>query len=101
MITDNNEKVYLSWKHNLCGGATPEILEQCDLYNKLENLALKAAKAINISFATVDIIKTEDDKLYVIEINSGVCMAKFSERVPNGYEISKEIYRKALKLLFE
>ena len=100
-LTDNNEKVYLSWKHNLCGGAIPEILEKCELYSKLEKLAIKAAKAINITFATVDIIETEDNKLYVIEINSGVCMAKFAERTPNGYEISKEIYRKALKLLFD
>lgn len=100
-LTDSNKKVYLSWKHNLCGGAMPEIIEKGDLYNKLEEIAIKAAKAINITFATVDIIKTEDNKLYVIEINSGVCMSKFSERTENGYEIAKEIYRKALKLLFE
>ena len=100
-IPQKNEKVYLSWKHNLSRGATPEILEKGELYNKIEDIAINAAKAINIKFATVDVIETEEDKLYVMEINSGVGATKFSQQVEHGYEITKEIYRKALKLLFE
>lgn len=100
-IPKENEKIYLSWKHNLSGGATPKILEKGKLYNRLEKIAIKAAKAINISFATVDIIETENNELYIIEINSGVGATKFSQQIENGYEIVKEIYRKALKSLFK
>ena len=100
-IPKKDEKVYISWKHNLAGGAVPKILEKGDLYNNIEDLALKAANAINIRFATVDIIRTAHDKLFVIEINSRVCAERFSQQVENGYDISKEIYRKALKLLFD
>ena len=36
-----------------------------------------------------------------MEINASVCMNKFSEMIPNGYEISKGIYSRAIDKMFE
>lgn len=100
-VPKNKEKVDISWKHNLSGGATPTILEKGELYDGIESLAIQAGKAMNINFATIDIIQTTDNKLYVMEVNSGVCGKIFTELVDGGYEMLKDIYRKALQNMFE
>ncbi len=79
----------------------PEVLQKGELYNQIEKLAVSAGKAMNINFATIDIIKTVDGDLYVLEINSGIGATIFIESVEGGYEIIKNIYREALKYLFE
>ncbi len=95
------EKVNISWKYNLSGGAIPVLVEKDELYYKMEELAIKAGKAMNINFATIDIIQTVDGNFYVMEINSGVCGTIFAKTVDNGYNIIKDIYRKALQALFQ
>lgn len=100
-IPKENERVDISWKHNLSGGATPKVLERSELYNKIEKLAIQAGHAMNMNFATIDIIETAQDELYVLEVNSGVCGTIFIDSVDGGYEILKDIYRKALKKMFE
>ena len=55
---------------------------------------------MNINFATIDIIRTTDDDLYVLEVNSGVCATIFTKTVDGGYEKIKNVYRKALQDLF-
>ena len=44
----DNEKVNISQKHNLSGGAKPSILHKGELYNKIEQLAIAAGKAMKI-----------------------------------------------------
>lgn len=100
-IPRDKEKVDISWKHNLSGGATPFVLEKGELYSKIASLAMKAGKAMNINFATIDIIQTMENDLYVLEINSGVCASIFAETVDGGYEMIKELYRKFLQALFQ
>lgn len=100
-IPKSGEKVDISWKHNLSGGAVPEILQKGELYDKIEQLAISAGKAMNINFATIDIIETTDGNLYVLEINSGIGATIFTELVDGGTEIIKEIYRQAVKKLFQ
>lgn len=56
---------------------------------------------MNINFATIDIIETTDNNLYVLEINSGVCTAILIQLVDNGVEIAKDIYRQAIKKIFQ
>ncbi|MFX1411097.1 MAG: RimK family alpha-L-glutamate ligase [Promethearchaeota archaeon] len=55
-----------SWKTNIYAGAKPEPLEITD---ELENLAIKAAKAVKTEIAGVDIIESEKGFL-VLEVNS-------------------------------
>ena len=53
---------------------------------------------MNINFATIDIIATKDNNLYVLEINLGVCTTIFTQLVDNGVEIVKNIYIQAIKI---
>ncbi len=100
-IPKKGEKIEISWKHNLSGGATATILPKNELYQEIEKLAIQAGKAMNINFASIDIIQTVDNQLYVIEINAGVCMDIFSKTVEGGRERAKEIYQKAIQAMFK
>ncbi|MBO6244344.1 MAG: hypothetical protein J6O41_07290, partial [Clostridia bacterium] len=100
-IPEIKEKIDISWKFNLSGGAKPTVLENGELYRNIEQLAIREGKAMNISFATIDIIETMDGNLYVLEINSGIGATIFSETVDGGYEIIKDIYRHSLDKLFQ
>ena len=100
-VPRDNEKVEISWKHNLSGGATPEILEKSELYENIANLAIQAGHAMNMNFATIDVIQTAEEELYILEVNSGVCGTIFIDSIEGGYEMLKDIYRKSLKDLFK
>lgn len=100
-IPEKGEKIYLSWKHNLSGGALPFMNIDDSLKNKIKELVLQTAKSMNINFASIDIIKTKSGELYVLEVNSGICMRHFIENIDGGYEISKSIYGKAIEKIFK
>jgi glutathione synthase/RimK-type ligase-like ATP-grasp enzyme len=87
-----------SWKHNLSQGAKVNIILSKPLKTKLSTLALNAAKAININFCAVDIIQV-DNKLMILEINSGLMFEQFSQIKPN-LQIVNHIYRTILKYMF-
>ena len=96
------EEVTISWKHNLSSGAEPIVIDESDEYIKqVKEIALRAGNALNIKFASVDVVVTEKNQVLVMEINGSVCMNKFSEIIPNGYEIAKSIYSKAIDKMFE
>ena len=100
-IPKENEIFYLSWKHNLSGGALPILVEDEILKQKIEELVKKAGIAMNMNFASIDVIETVDSKLYILEINSGVCMRHFIDNFEDGYNISKNIYSKAIDQMFK
>ena len=100
-IPAKDEKFFISWKHNLSGGAIPKIVTDESLKNRISKLVMSAAHASNIDYATIDVIETVDKKLYVMEINSGVCMTKFIDHIDEGRNIAKKIYSKAIDKLFE
>ena len=56
---------------------------------------------MNMNFTTIDIVQTTDDNLYVMEMNSGVFGEVFADVIDDGYEIMKEIYRKAIIAMFK
>lgn len=94
-VPDLGEKVYVSWKHNLGQGAKPVIVTDSLLKEKIAALALTCALAINIDFASVDIIKSEQG-LEILEVNSGVMMETLAQSSPENYFIAKGIYKKAI-----
>lgn len=100
-VPKQGEKVELNWKFNLSGGAFPMKIDDKKTKLEVEKIALLASKAINIRFASVDIVETIDGKFKVMEVNATVCMNKFSKMFENGYQIAKEIYKKALIKSFE
>jgi len=86
-------------KHGkLVFGARAQKIEESDkAYKKLEAIAKRAAKALGLDFATVDIIETENEGFEVLEINSSVCIGSFGGRSKGYYNIAKAIYKKAFK----
>lgn len=101
-VIKKDEKVIISWKHNLCNGATPIKIDKKDkLYDEILDMAIKAAKAIGIRFCTVDITQNNEDKLEIMEINGSVCMNIFADSFKDGRKIVKDIYAKAIDRMFE
>lgn len=96
-IPEKGKEYFLLQKHNLTYGAKPVVIDESDdIYKKLTELTIKAVKAININFASVDIVSVKE-KLMVLEINSGVTMKKFASYSEENRKIAKEIYREAIK----
>jgi glutathione synthase/RimK-type ligase-like ATP-grasp enzyme len=95
-----DEKVEVSWKHNLSQGATASLDIDKNVKEEVLKLAKKAGNAIGIRFASVDIAELKTNELLVMEINSSVCMNKFSEQIENGKELEKEIFSKAIDKMF-
>lgn len=101
-IPKKGEKVTVGWKHNLSNGAIPLFVNQEDLYaEEVKKMALETGKAMEIKFASVDICVTKEKKICVMEVNSNVCISKFCELMPNGYEIGKNIYARVIDKMFE
>lgn len=101
-IPSIGEEVFISWKHNLYNGAVPIVVDDNDEFlNEVKRVALLSGKAMNITFASIDIALTSNKEVLVMEVNGSVCMNKFSEIIPNGYNIAKEIYKKAVIKMFE
>jgi tetrahydromethanopterin:alpha-L-glutamate ligase len=55
-----------TWVHNVTQGAQCENVSEADVFR----LAVQAAKALDITYCGVDIIRDKVDKLWVLEVNS-------------------------------
>lgn len=100
-IPKRDEQVCVSWKHNLCFGAKPKIITDKDKLKKIHKIVEDAAKAIGITFASIDVVELFTGELLVLEINSSVTMTKFVQYEEYGCKLAKEIYSKAIDKLFE
>lgn len=95
------KKIAKGWKHNLSQGAKIVVdVENDDKIDEVKDLALRAFKAVNARFVSVDISQKSNGEIFVMEINGSVCMNKFIENAPNGKEIAKKVYGKALDKMF-
>ncbi len=100
-IPKPNEKIELDFRFNLSNGARLFYNIDEKLKKDIMDIAINVTKALDISFASVDIIHTKDNKLLVLEANSGVMMDNFIKQYPNGEEIAYNIYKEAIKLMFK
>ena len=94
-----------TWQHNLAMGAKAvefvvKTKNDKQLLNELKNLASFAAERIGINFATVDIVKTDENELLVLELNSGVQARLLLEQHPHLRSKVKSIYRMAILGMF-
>lgn len=101
IILKNGEEFVYNWQFNLSKGARASLDINEDVKKQVLELAYKVARKVDFKFVSIDIIKASDNKYYVLEINSGVTMNKCTNKIPNGYNIVKEIYRKAVLELFK
>lgn len=99
-ILETGEEYIYSWKYNLSLGAIPVPITN-EIQSKLNKLLLQVTEEINLGFCSVDVIETEDHEFFILEINSGVMMDHFISLMQNGKQIAKEIYRNAIKAMFQ
>ncbi len=95
-VIPQGERRLLNWRHNLDSGAQPVLLTEGDTRKACVALALQAAHAIGIRFASVDVVEV-DGVWQVLEINSGVMMEALSRRHP---ELVEAAYHSALDKVF-
>jgi glutathione synthase/RimK-type ligase-like ATP-grasp enzyme len=81
-VPPRGQRHVLSWRHNLDSGTQPELLEQGKIREACVEIAVRAAKAIGIRFASVDVVQV-DGALKILEINSGVMMESLVKQHPN------------------
>jgi glutathione synthase/RimK-type ligase-like ATP-grasp enzyme len=90
------ERRVLNWRHNLDAGARPVLLEPGEAREASVAIALRAAKAIGIRFASVDVVRV-GGALRILEINSGVMMEALGKLHP---ELVDAAYSAALDKVF-
>lgn len=93
------EVVPLEWRHNLGQGARASLDVDDAIKPSVCSLAVSAAKALGVRFASVDVIQT-DAGLQVLEVNSGVMMDAFLAQDEECFALGKSVYADAVDLLF-
>ena len=96
-IVPLGQRRILNWRHNLDSGATPSLLEPGEIRHACVELAVNAANAIGIRFASIDVVRA-NGRWRVLEVNSGVMMEALSKRHP---ELVYATYSAALDKVFE
>ena len=99
-IPEKNEEIELNFKFNLASGGMTFTDIDLNLKNDIINLAIRVTKETGINFSSVDIINTIDNKLLVMEANSGVKMDNFIKQNKNGYDLAYNIYKDAIINMF-
>ena len=90
---------YREWRHNLRCGALPHIVEFADLPASLTSVARSAAAALGLRFAAVDLVSS-DGMWKILEVNSGVCLERFSATSTHHYLLAERVYTQALSAVF-
>lgn len=85
------------WRHNLDAGAKPVLLEGGEIRAACVKLAIDAANAIGIAFASIDVVRVDGD-WRVLEINSGVMMEALGMLHP---ELAQAAYDAAMDRVFD
>ncbi|MET4388461.1 glutathione synthase/RimK-type ligase-like ATP-grasp enzyme [Bradyrhizobium sp. F1.4.3] len=96
-IVPKGERRVLNWRHNLDAGARPVLIENGEVHAACVKLAIDAASAIGIAFASIDVIRV-DGAWQVLEINSGVMMEALGKLYP---ELVQATYDAALDRVFD
>jgi glutathione synthase/RimK-type ligase-like ATP-grasp enzyme len=86
----------LNWRHNLDAGAEPVLLQQGETRARCVELAIKAAKSIDLRFGSIDVVEVHDT-WRILEINSGVVMEALGRTHP---ELVYAAYSAALDKVF-
>ena len=95
-----NEIIEIDFRFNLSCGARLFTEIDTELKNRIMEIATLVTKKLDISFASVDIIYTKDNKLLVLEANSGVLVDNYIKQCNNGYINAYNVYKEAIKVMF-
>ena len=100
-VLKKDEKFIYDFKYNLSKGSI--ITEDIDKETKsiISKMAKDVSKKINLGVGSIDIIKTNDDKYYVLEINSGVMIENYIKLTSDGLKKAKKVYEEAVLEMFK
>ena len=100
-VLKKDEKFIYDFKYNLSKGSI--ITEDIDKETKsiISKMAKDVSKKINLGFGSIDIIKTIDNKYYVLEINSGVMIENYIKLTSDGVKKAKKVYEEAVLEMFK
>jgi glutathione synthase/RimK-type ligase-like ATP-grasp enzyme len=96
-IVPAGERRVLNWRHNLESGAEPVLLHDGATREACVELAGRAADALGIRFASVDVVRA-NGSWQVLQVNSGVMMEALSHEHP---ELVQATYNAALHEVFK
>lgn len=99
-ILKNNERFEHDFRFNLNKGAIAKNVENPVLNKKISDFALNVTNKIGANFVSVDIVRCNNE-LYLLEVNSGVCINKVCNFIDKDYKIAKSIYKEAILKMFE
>lgn len=100
-VLNKNELYLLNFKFNLSNGCRMSFDIDNEIKDKLKEISNKIINVIDINFGSIDIILS-DNNLLVMEANSGVMMNNLiKQNGIDGHNIAKEIYKKAIKSMWE
>ncbi|QPF85465.1 RimK-like protein [Bradyrhizobium genosp. L] len=95
-IPPAGERREINWRHNLDAGAAPVLLKREEMEQFGAALAIRAAQALRIRFASIDVVEV-DGCWRILEVNSGVKMEALGRHAP---EVVEAIYFAALDEVF-
>ena len=84
------------WRNNLKFGSMPVIETNHNLCHELAGVALRAASALGLRFASVDVVASAAG-LAVLEVNSGVCLERFSAFSAAHFDRAGAVYARAIR----
>jgi len=84
------------WRNNLKYGSLPVIQSDPRLREPLSSMALRAASVLGLRFASVDVVASRAG-LAVLEVNSGVCLERFSAFSHGHFDRAGAVYAHALR----
>ena len=94
---DDGQTLILEWRHNLIKGALASMDIAPDAKRKICELAVAATQALDVRFASVDVVASGPD-LQVLEVNGTVIMERILRQDEELYGIGKTIYADAIEL---
>lgn len=95
-VVPRGKRCLLNWRHNLDAGASPVLLEHGERRDDCVRLAVSAAQAIGVRFASIDVVSV-GAQWKILEINSGVMMETLGRHHP---ELVHATYSAALDKVF-
>ena len=76
------QREVLNWRHNLDSGAQPILLERGPIREACVEIAVSAAKSIDIRFGSIDVVQV-NGAWQILEVNSGVMMEALGKSHPD------------------
>lgn len=98
-VPEDGRTVQVGWKHNLGQGATPTPIRQAERESIYE-LACRAAQALGIRCAAIDLISTQGHVL-VLEVNGGIMLEHYGRVADDGAATARRTYERIVSAMFD